>query len=203
MLVKEEIKSTAVFWTSCQWDSQAMPGDPLRGKDSTSTAQDEDTRFCCEAITMINKGAASTSCATGKNTSYPYSLLLASHGKGIVRSDTKIPKLALILSSDIVCHWNEKARENHNLATELLVQLYCLSGVDNMPQGLLKCYSRLKTRNLQIQALLMLVTCHQSYPDGCTNAPHAPRLLQSLYQTWNLPFETGCIIHFFIPSVLK
>lgn len=47
---------------------------------------------------MINKGAASTSCATGKNTSYPHILLLASHGKGTVRSDAKILKLAEILS---------------------------------------------------------------------------------------------------------
>lgn len=66
--------------------------------DSAPTSPDEDTRFCCEAITMINKGAASTSCATGKNTSYPHILLLASHGKGTVRSDAKILKLAEILS---------------------------------------------------------------------------------------------------------
>lgn len=33
---------------------------------SAPTSGDEDTRFCCETITTINKGAASTRCATGK-----------------------------------------------------------------------------------------------------------------------------------------
>jgi len=47
---------------------------------------------------MINKGAAGTSCATGKNTSYPHNLLLASHGKGTVRSDAEILRLAQILT---------------------------------------------------------------------------------------------------------
>lgn len=75
-----------------------MLGDLLRRNDSAPSSRDEDMHFCCEAITMINKGAASTSCATGKNTSYPDILLLASHGKGTVKSDAKILKLAQILS---------------------------------------------------------------------------------------------------------
>lgn len=84
---------TAVFWTSCEWDNQAILGDLLRRNDSTPTSRDQDMCFCCEAITMINKGVASTSCATGKNTSYPHILLLASHRKGTIRSDAKILNL--------------------------------------------------------------------------------------------------------------
>lgn len=41
---------------------------------------------------------------------------------------------------------------------------WALSGA----QSLLKCYSRLKHRNLQIQSVLMLGNCHWSFPDSST-----------------------------------
>lgn len=73
----------------------AAPCGPRHGEDelgrlqSNPTSWEGDRQFCPEVITTARGGAASTSCATGKNASYPHILHLASHGKGTARSDAK------------------------------------------------------------------------------------------------------------------
>lgn len=108
----------------------AAPHRPRHGEDelgSDPTSWEGDRQFCPEVITTARGGAASTSCATGKNASYPHILHLASHGKGTARSDAKILKLTHRLSELWRCATGEKHRRE-NLATKLPAQLYCPSG---------------------------------------------------------------------------
>lgn len=116
-----------------------MLGDLLWRNDSAPTSGDEDTRFCCEAITTINKGAASTSCATGKKhfippTSY-FWLPLGRAWSGVMLKSSDL--LRFYMGSDNECQWNNnllKVTAKCSLAKKFTAVASVWSGQRRNPQ---------------------------------------------------------------------
>lgn len=95
------------------------------------TSWEGDMCFCCEVITTINKGAASTSCATGKNTSYPASYTWLPIGRAQPGVTPKSSNLGTDCKLQHCVPLGKNAKTLRQLATKFPEQLSRLSRMDS------------------------------------------------------------------------